>query len=106
MPDKGMVIIADYSQGQELNIDELMDYLHLRAEFIEGLIDFGIVQPQGKSANEWIFDDTAIKRIQQAKRLHRDLEINLAGIATILDLLDEVRELRKHAELIERHFFK
>lgn len=106
MVDKGMILIADYSQDQELNIDELIEYLHLKSEFMQELIEYGIVQPHGKNPNEWMFDALAIKRIQQAKRLHRDLEINLAGIATILDLMDEIRELRKHAELIERHLLK
>ena len=106
MSDKGMVIIADYSQEQELSIDELVEYLHLKSDFMQELIDYGIVQPHGENTNEWMFDALAIKRIQQAKRLHRDLEINLAGVATILDLLDEIHELRKHAELIERHLLK
>lgn len=101
-----MVIIADYSQQHEFSIDELVEYLHLKADFMQELIEYGIVEPHGRAPNEWVFDALAIKRIQQAKRLHRDLQINLAGVAMILDLLDEIHDLRAHATLIERHILK
>ena len=41
-----------------------------------------------------VFSAIELRRARTAMRLQRDLGVNLAGIALILDLLDEVDTLR------------
>ncbi len=106
MVKNGIVIIADYSKASAYSLDEIMEYLHLNNDFLENLIAYQIIHPQGKQPADWVFDANDIKRIQRAKRLYRDLEINFAGIATVIDLLDELEALRTHSALIERHLLK
>lgn len=101
MVKDGIVIVADYSQDNSLSIRELMEALQLSQDFMHHLIDYHIIEIHGDR-----LDAVAIKRIQRAKRLYRDLEINYAGIATILDLLDELEDLRAHTAIIERHILK
>jgi chaperone modulatory protein CbpM len=43
---------------------------------------------------EWHFSGAALRRARVAVRLERDLELNLAGVALALDLLDELAQLR------------
>lgn len=66
----------------------------VHAEFVCDLVDEGIVAPRGPNVTAWRFDGVAIVRIQKALRLHRDLGINLPGIALALDLLAERDALR------------
>jgi len=47
------------------------------------------------SGDEWTFSGIAVTRIQTALRLQRDLDVNLAGAALALDLLDEIERLRR-----------
>ena len=47
------------------------------------------------SAVEWRFSGTALRRTRLALRLERDLELNLAGVALALDLMEEVERLRQ-----------
>ena len=42
-----------------------------------------------------------LARLKCALRLHRDLEINLPGLAVSLDLLDEVQRLRQQVDLLD-----
>jgi chaperone modulatory protein CbpM len=44
---------------------------------------------------EWRFSGTALRRTRLALRLERDLELNLAGVALALDLMEEVERLRR-----------
>jgi chaperone modulatory protein CbpM len=54
----------------------------------------GAFEPQGAGPQEWRFSGAALRRVRTAQRLARDLEINAAGIALALDLLDEIAALR------------
>lgn len=99
-----LMIIADYSQETALSLDELCEICHISPDMIHDLIAYEIIHPKQPHREHWIFNLAELKRIQTALRLHRDLEVNLAGVALVLDLLDELETLRKHSELFERHF--
>ena len=49
----------------------------------------------------WHFRGDTLPRARRALRLQRDLEINLAGVALAMDLMDEIDRLRR--ELQTRH---
>lgn len=64
-------------------------------------IDQGAVEPKRAGENEEpYFDGASLCRVRTARRLARDLQINAAGIALALDLLDEIAVLR--AQLLRR----
>lgn len=54
----------------------------------------GVLEPVGQGPHDWCFAGTALRRARLATRLSRDLEVNAAGVALALDLLDEIAELR------------
>ena len=43
----------------------------------------------------WRFRGSALRRARLALRLERDLDLNLAGVALALDLMDEIDRLRR-----------
>lgn len=57
-------------------------------------VDEGAFEPQGTRSEEWRFDGASLRRAMTAQRLARDLELNAAGIALALDLLDQIDALR------------
>lgn len=65
------------------------------------IIEQGIVDPIGDSHDEWLFSPAMLIQTQKAVRLHRDLEVNWAGIALAIDLLNEVEELRERNRYLE-----
>ena len=78
-----------------LSLRELCRLCGVNAERIIDMVAEGVVEPQGSDPREWRFVGTSIKRVQIALRLQRDLRINLAGAALVLDLLEELQELRR-----------
>ncbi|MEN8200683.1 MAG: chaperone modulator CbpM [Thermodesulfobacteriota bacterium] len=90
---------ADYS------LKELCKLCRVHAQFIQDLIDEGIINPRGKNPQEWRFAAVEIKRIQISIRLQEDLRINLPGTALALDLLEEIEDLRRAKRHLE-HLYK
>jgi chaperone modulatory protein CbpM len=77
-----------------LTLHELCDACAVHAEFIAELVDEGVIEPTGIKKSHWCFTGFSLQRVRTAKRLQRDLGVNLAGAALALELLDEVRLLR------------
>jgi hypothetical protein len=71
------------------------------AELARQLIAEGIVDPRGPEPRAWRFTGTSVVRIQTALRLERDLGLNRAGAALVLQLLDDVQELRRRLRRLE-----
>lgn len=74
------------------------------AEFVIKLVSYGIIAPveDSQDARDWAFDLRALTRLRKAQRLQRDLKMNLPGLAMSLDLLDELRDMRREVERLNR----
>ena len=83
-----------------LSITEVCQSLGIKKQWILEVMDEGIIQSVPSKTASPQFDQTAIRRLRTSICLQRDLEINLSGIALILDLLDEVEELRKKSSAV------
>jgi chaperone modulatory protein CbpM len=58
------------------------------------MVDEGVLEPSGKTPQEWVFGGQALRTALAAQRLMQDLEMDLAGVALVLDLLGEIAQLR------------
>lgn len=75
-------------------LEDLCRACHAQDRQIVALVEAGILKPRGPSIAQWHFSGISLYRARTALRLQRDLEVNLAGAALAIDLLDEIRELR------------
>ncbi len=91
-----------FDEDKEYSLRELCSMCRVHAQFIQDLIDEGILSPLGAGPREWRFAAIEIKRIQISIRLQDDLRINLPGTALALDLLEEIEELRRSKRQLER----
>ena len=78
----------------ECTLHDLCSMCNIPAEFVLEMIDEGLISPQGKEPGTWRFTAFEIRRVQTTLRLQRDLRVNLPGCALVLDLLEELEELR------------
>jgi chaperone modulatory protein CbpM len=78
---------------KRLTLRQLCDVCGVRAEYVIELVDEGFIEPSGMERSHWCFSGIAIKRVRKAKRLQRDLGINLAGVALAVELIDEIEKL-------------
>jgi len=77
-----------------LTLRQLCDTCAVRAEYIIEMVDEGFIEPIGVERSHWCFSGVSVRRVQRAKRLQRDLGINLAGAALAIELLEEIEQLR------------
>ena len=82
-----------------LSLHELCRFCHAEEKWVVELVSYGVLDPAGGSPTEWRFEGANILRAKKAKRLQRDLGINIAGIAMVLDLLDERDALLRRISL-------
>ena len=85
----------------EITLTELAGICACREQWIVELVDEGIIEPRGQAPSEWRFTGASLVRIRTATRLHQDLDLNLAGIALALDLLEEIEELKARLNVLE-----
>lgn len=92
---------ADILQGciveceQPLSLEDLGRLCATEVSCIVELVEEGILANEGGAPPVWRFGGDAVRRARVALRLQRDLEINLAGVALALELLDEIERLRR-----------
>lgn len=84
-----------------LSLAELCFASRLTEERVIELAHEGIIEPVGRSPENWSFSGASLSRIRCAQRLQDDLGINTAGAALVLDLLDELDRLRARLDRFE-----
>ncbi|QIK41501.1 chaperone modulator CbpM [Pontivivens nitratireducens] len=72
-----------------LTLEDLCRFCQADEAWVIELVDEGVLEPMGATVRRWRFEGVSIARAKRARRLNRDLGINTAGIAMVLDLLDE-----------------
>jgi chaperone modulatory protein CbpM len=76
----------------KLSLEQLCDALDTKQSFILQLVEQDLITPKGNE-NEWQFDITCYNRAKSACSFYHDLDVNMAGIALALDLLDKIERL-------------
>lgn len=97
-PLVGLVV----SESTFFTLDEFSCACTVQVEHIVALVDEGILEPVDTGAVELRFSGDSIRRARTALRLQRELEVNLAGVALALDLMEEIQQLRRRLQRLER----
>jgi chaperone modulatory protein CbpM len=85
-----------------LSFEELCTTFRLSDEVVLELVELHLLFPQGKSQEEWRFDENNLRRAKIAANLHRDLEINTQGIALAIELLEKIERLESELTLLQK----
>lgn len=85
-----------------LTVTELTRVCGISLEELRLMVGEGMLQPQGGQPEQWRFTGIEVRRTRRAVRLQRDLELNLAGTALALDLIEEIERLRRRLRCFEQ----
>jgi len=72
-----------------LSLPDLCRFCQADEAWVIELVEHGVLEPRGSTVAHWHFVGSNIARAKKARRLNRDLGVNLEGIALVLDLLEE-----------------
>ncbi|MGD8429671.1 MAG: chaperone modulator CbpM [Ectothiorhodospiraceae bacterium] len=86
------VVVLDRSVT--LTLGELCRVCDVDAELLIEMVEEGVVEPEGRTPEEWRFRGESVRRVQTALRLAADLRLNLPGAALAVDLIEELEALR------------
>lgn len=92
--DLSFVYTGTIIEDDHLTLGQLCKACDVHAEWVVGLVEEGIIEPEGKEMQSWRFSGVNLVRVRSALRLQRDLGVNLAGVGLALDLLEEIINLR------------
>jgi chaperone modulatory protein CbpM len=84
-------------QSATLSIKDLSRMCNIEERHIVEFVEEGVLTVV-EVRSEWHFTGDALRRARLAVRLERDLELNLAGVALALDLIEELQQLRRELE--------
>ena len=87
--------------GAACTLEELCLACNVEADWIAELVEHAVIEPIGETGSYWQFASLSIVRVAKAKRLERDLSLNTPGVALVLELLDEIEELRSRLSAFE-----
>ncbi|WP_298448747.1 chaperone modulator CbpM [uncultured Marinobacter sp.] len=106
MSDRNSILTVEVmdENGSTFTLHEVCERGECHAEFVIKLVNYGIIAPlePAAEARQWLFDVAALARLHKARRLQRDLKMNLPGLAMSLELLDEVQDMRREVERLSR----
>jgi len=87
----------------EMSLQELCHACSGSTAWIIELVDEGVLEPIGHEQVRWRFSGPSLLRARAAMRMQQDLDINLAGVALALDLMEEIKTLRDRLSRFETH---
>lgn len=101
MSDRDLLELTELLEA--CSFDELCQRRLLDADFIMRCVEAGIIDVHAQLPRaQWRFTAQSVLRIERAQRLQRDLDIQLQDLALVLDLLDEVQQLREEVVALRR----
>jgi chaperone modulatory protein CbpM len=77
---------------------------HIPKELLIEMVEQGLFPDQPTDPDHIALDQKALRRIESAFRLHKDLGINLPGVALALELLEEIEQMRVELDILHKHF--
>lgn len=86
---------------ESLSLSELCSFCRADEDWVVELVSYGVLEPEGSARQEWQFRGVNIVRAKKARRLYSDLGINVAGVAMVLDLLQERERILHRLSMVE-----
>jgi len=91
------LIITEITDVETISLVKLCHSIEIPVEHIFMMVEYGVLEPINYRASHirWRFPADSISKVQTAIRLERDLDLNMAGVALVIELMDELKQLRQ-----------
>jgi chaperone modulatory protein CbpM len=93
MSDETTALCIEFGEDLWLDLAAFARACEVDEDYIRTLVDEELIRP-GVGGPAWHFSGAEMARVHRIRRLQRDFEANLQSVAVMLDLLDEIEELR------------
>lgn len=85
----------DAAAEESVELTVLARMAGVRIVHVRRYVEFGLLEPEEpqRTASAPRFDPASARRVARAERLRRDLDLNYAGAALVVELLERIGEL-------------
>lgn len=87
--------------NRDCSLEDVCVACKVEADWVAELVEHGALDPAGGTRGEWRFTQMSLVHVARAKRLERDLGLNVPGVALALDLLDQIEDLQRRLRVYE-----
>ncbi|VUT25054.1 MAG: chaperone-modulator protein CbpM [Candidatus Methanolliviera sp. GoM_asphalt] len=96
------ILKVEWEGERLISMQELSFRCELHPEVIEHYVVLDLISPIKYGKKGYLFRESAVDEIRIIQRLRRDLGVNLISAGIILDLLDEIDELKKEVSRLRK----
>lgn len=98
-----MQLSETHSPGFYVSFEELCLSANIGKQTIVEMIEHNILVPfAGSQPQHWQFHVACVMQAKKALRLYRDLDIEWQDLALVLNLLDEISQLKNENEQLQQ----
>ncbi|STY29786.1 putative chaperone-modulator protein CbpM [Legionella wadsworthii] len=87
-----------------VSFQEVCQKYRIPENLLHEMVEYGLFSSRTTNAEQLKLNQKDLRKIESAFRLHRDLGINLAGVALALDLLERIEQLNDELHILRKHF--
>jgi chaperone modulatory protein CbpM len=96
-------LLEIHSPHFQLSFEELCHSANINKETMLELVQNDIAIPiTGAKPQQWLFHVTCVIKVKKAARLYHDLGINWADVYLVLNLLEEIEQLKNENEQLKQ----
>lgn len=99
MSDKNIVKGFFLEESIPLTWVDVCIQCNISEEALQELLDQGLCHPSATTS----LDEHILRRIQSACRIQHDLGVNVPGVVLVMELLDELKQMRHELAILQRH---
>ena len=93
---------ADFDLDEPLTFDVVAATVGAKRSLVVRLVQQGLIESVDTGADEPLLPRRAVVQIRRMQRLRRDLGVNFAGAAVILDLVGRIEQLNRELAEMQR----
>ena len=86
---------CDFDLDDVLTMEVVAEIVVARQSMILRLAQQGLIETLESESGERLVSRRTLMRLRRMQRLHRDLGVNFAGAAVIIDLVDRIEEIKR-----------
>ena len=106
MDNKKIIAGVLTNEHTTIPIEDVCQACNISEEKLLEMLEHGLCTHHIVRVNTIYFDEKALRRIQAASRIQRDLDINVPGVVLVLELLDQLEQLRNELNILQHHVGK
>jgi len=94
------------NEPETYSMEQAAERLGVRVADIKSYVQEGLVEPERSSGGQPAFSRAQMRRLWTVVTLHRDLGVNMPGVAAVLQLREQFEQMRRDwatlVEIVER----